>query len=193
MIFCIFGGGKCRPRWGVQRGLPLALLGNFQRYVVLRLGKFPNKLRYFLRKYPEACLRSVRCISVLRFVPTVANVPKCACHSPVRSNPTSPIIFSLSVGGWRGGRFRFQRLFCRGRSGTRFSRSIRSQRSERKIYRETAQPPDLLADIKPRACFAFVNGNDCPALAGAEPPAIRAGQQRSLSPFNYCRFYFSDF
>ena len=47
MIFCIFGGGKCRPRWGVQRGLPLALLGNFQRYVVLRLGKFPNKLRYF--------------------------------------------------------------------------------------------------------------------------------------------------
>ena len=22
---------KCRPRWGVQRGLPLALLGNFQR------------------------------------------------------------------------------------------------------------------------------------------------------------------
>ena len=55
MIFCIFRGGKCRPRWGVQRGLPLALLGNFQRYVVLRLGKFPNKLRYFLRKYPAAC------------------------------------------------------------------------------------------------------------------------------------------
>ena len=55
MIFCIFGGGKCRPRWGVQRGLPLALLGNFQRYLVLRLGKFPNKLRYFLRKYPAAC------------------------------------------------------------------------------------------------------------------------------------------
>lgn len=26
---------------------PLALLGNFQRYGVLRLGKFPNKLRYF--------------------------------------------------------------------------------------------------------------------------------------------------
>ena len=46
---------KCRPQRGVQRGLPLALLGNFQRYVVLRLGKFPNKLRYFLRKYPAAC------------------------------------------------------------------------------------------------------------------------------------------
>ena len=60
MIFGIFEGGKCRPRWGVQRGLPLALLGNFQRYVVLRLGKFPNKLRYFLRKYPAACRPSVR-------------------------------------------------------------------------------------------------------------------------------------
>ena len=49
---------KCRPQRGVQRGLPLALLGNFQRYGVLRLGKFPNKLRYFLRKYPAACRRS---------------------------------------------------------------------------------------------------------------------------------------
>lgn len=48
------------PSWGVQRGLPLALLGNFQRYVVLRLGKFPNKLRYFPRKYPAACRPSVR-------------------------------------------------------------------------------------------------------------------------------------
>ena len=61
MIFCIFGGGKCRPRWGVQRGLPLALLGNFQRYVVLRLGKFPNKLWYFLRKYPAACRMPFGC------------------------------------------------------------------------------------------------------------------------------------
>ncbi|MCE9216629.1 hypothetical protein K0G91_27285 [Bacteroides ovatus] len=35
-------------------------MGNFQRYVVLRLGKFPNKLRYFLRKYPAACRPSAR-------------------------------------------------------------------------------------------------------------------------------------
>ena len=49
-------------------GLPLALLGNFQRYVVLRLGKFPNKLRYFLRKYPAACRPSARlpvCLSAV--------------------------------------------------------------------------------------------------------------------------------
>ena len=37
------------------------LLGNFQRYVVLRLGKFPNKLWYFLRKYLAACRLSFGC------------------------------------------------------------------------------------------------------------------------------------
>lgn len=60
---------KCRPQRGVQRGLPLALLGNFQRYGVLRLGKFPNKLRYFLRKYPAVCRRSARVLSVRRLNP----------------------------------------------------------------------------------------------------------------------------
>ena len=60
---------KCRPQRGVQRGLPLALLGNFQRYGVLRLGKFPNKLRYFLRKYPAACRRSARVLSARRLNP----------------------------------------------------------------------------------------------------------------------------
>ena len=104
MIFCIFGVGKCRPRWGVQRGLPLALLGNFQRYVVLRLGKFPNKLRYFLRKYPAACRPSAR-------LPFGGG---CPCRLLAR-NPH--LIFSLSVGGWRGGRFRFQRLLLHGAVG----------------------------------------------------------------------------
>ena len=116
---------KCRPQRGVQRGLPLALLGNFQRYGVLRLGKFPNKLRYFLRKYPAACRRSFGGGSPCRLLTRI----------------TPPYYFPLSVsGGWRGNRFRFQRLLC------------------------TAQPPDLAADGKPRACFAFVNGNDCSAF-----------------------------
>ena len=44
---------------------------------------------------------------------------RCPCRLLAR-NPH--LIFSLSVGGWRGGRFRFQRLFCTGRSDTRFSR-----------------------------------------------------------------------
>ena len=96
---------KCRPQRGVQRGLPLALLGNFQRYGVLRLGKFPNKLRYFLRKYPAACRRSFCGGSPCRLLTRI----------------TPPYYFSLSVGGGlRGGRFRFQRLLCSGRSDARF-------------------------------------------------------------------------
>lgn len=46
---------------GCAEGLAPCLLGNFQRYVVLRLGKFPNKLWYFLRKYPAACRMPFGC------------------------------------------------------------------------------------------------------------------------------------
>ncbi|WP_262434927.1 hypothetical protein [Jilunia laotingensis] len=105
MILCIFGAAKSRLRRGVQRGLPLALLGNFQRYGVLRLGKFPNKLRYFLRKYPAACRWSFCGGSPCRLLTRI----------------TPPYYFPLSVGGGRrGGRFRFQRLLCTGRSDARF-------------------------------------------------------------------------
>ena len=127
---------KCRPQRGVQRGLPLALLGNFQRYGVLRLGKFPNKLRYFLRKYPAACRRSARVLSARRLNPLCVlgcphslcwlyllyRTPRNAAAVPIFAPLELPYCFSLSVGGWRGGRFRFQRLFCMGRSDTRFSR-----------------------------------------------------------------------
>lgn len=51
----IFESGEMPSPMGCAEGLAPCLLGNFQRYVVLRLGKFPNKLRYFLRKYPAAC------------------------------------------------------------------------------------------------------------------------------------------
>ena len=61
---------------------PLALLGNFQRYGVLRLGKFPNKLRYFLRKYPAACRRSFGGSSPCRLLTRI----------------TPPYYFPLSVG-----------------------------------------------------------------------------------------------
>ncbi|MFK2370924.1 hypothetical protein ACIXNP_03085 [Bacteroides fragilis] len=89
---------------GCAEGLALALLGNFQRYVVLRFGKFPNKLRYFLRKYPAACRPSAR-------LPFGGG---CPCRLLPRITP--PYYFSLLVGGGRrGGRFRFQRLFCTGR------------------------------------------------------------------------------
>ena len=65
---------------------PLALLGNFQRYGVLRLGKFPNKLRYFLRKYPVACRPSAR-------LPFGGG---CPCRLLTRITP--PYYFPLSVG-----------------------------------------------------------------------------------------------
>ena len=126
---------KCRPQRGVQRGLPLALLGNFQRYVVLRLGKFPNKLRYFLRKYPAACRRSARVLSARRLNPLCVlgcphslcwlyllyRTPRNAAAVPIFAPLELPYCFSLSVGGGlRGGRFRFQRLLCTGRSDARF-------------------------------------------------------------------------
>ena len=39
---------------------PLWLIGEFSALLAMRLGKFPNKLRYFPRKYPAACRPSVR-------------------------------------------------------------------------------------------------------------------------------------
>ena len=151
MIFCIFGGGKCRPRWGVQRGLPLALLGNFQRYVVLRLGKFPNKLWYFLRKYPAACRPS-------------AHLPfggGCPCRLLIRITP--PYFFPF--GRWVAGRsFPFSKALLHGAVGCKVRGKNTTRRMRVEIVPLTAQPPDLEADGKPRACFAFVNGNDCSAF-----------------------------
>ena len=135
MILCIFWAANSRPRRGVQRGLPLALLGNFQRYGVLRLGKFPNKLRYFLRKYPAACRRSARVLSARRLNPLCVlgclhslcwlyllyRTPRNAAAVPISAPLELPYYFSLSVGGGlRGGRFRFQRLLCTGRSDASF-------------------------------------------------------------------------
>lgn len=91
---------KCRPQRGVQRGLPLALLGNFQRYGVLRLGKFPNKLRYFLRKYPAACRRSARVLSARRLNP-LSDLAVCVrCTDFTDYTEPHLIIFPFrSVGG----------------------------------------------------------------------------------------------
>ncbi len=149
MIFCIFGGGKCRPRWGVQRGLPLALLGNFQRYGVLRLGKFPNKLWYFLRKYLAACRLPAR-------LPFGGG---CPCRLLAR-NPT--LFFSFGRWGvWRS--FPFSKALLHGAVGCKVQGKNTTRRMRVEIVPLTAQPPDLEADVKPHACFAFVNGNDCSA------------------------------
>ena len=72
----IFEGGEMPSPMGCAEGLAPCLIGEFSALLAMRPGKFPNKLRYFLRKYPEACLRSVRIFSAPRFVPTV-----CACRT----------------------------------------------------------------------------------------------------------------
>ena len=40
---------------GCAEGLAPCLIGEFSALLAMRLGKFPNKLWYFLRKYPAAC------------------------------------------------------------------------------------------------------------------------------------------
>ena len=113
---------------------------------------------------------------------------------PAACVPITPPYYFFPFGRWVAGRsFPFSKALLHGAVGCKVQgkNTTRSMRVE--IVPLTAQPPDLEADGKPRACFAFANGNDCSALAGAEPPAIRADQRRFLSPFHYCRFYFSDF
>jgi len=104
----IFESGEMPSPMGCAEGLSPCLIGEFSALLAMRLGKFPNKLRYFPRKYPAACRPSAR-------LPFGGG---CPCRLLTRITP--PYYISLSVGGWRGGRFRFQRLFCTGRSGTRF-------------------------------------------------------------------------
>ena len=43
---------------GCAEGLAPCLIGEFSALLAMRLGKFPNKLWYFLRKYPAACCPS---------------------------------------------------------------------------------------------------------------------------------------
>ena len=93
MIFCIFGGGKCRPRWGVQRGLPLALLGNFQR--CLQCGSENSLISYGI--FP---------VNTLRRAVRLPFGGGCPCRLLPRITPP---YFSLPVGGWRGNHFRLQR------------------------------------------------------------------------------------
>ncbi len=135
MILCIFGGGKEPSPTGCAEGLAPCLIGEFSALLAMRLGKFPNKLRYFLRKYPAACRRSARVLSARRLNPLCVlgcphslcwlyllyRTPRNAAAVPIFAPLELPYCFSLSVGGGRrGGRFRFQRLLCTGRSDARF-------------------------------------------------------------------------
>ena len=56
----IFESGEMQSSTGSAKGLAPCLIGEFSALPAMRLGKFPNKLRYFLRKYPAACRPSAR-------------------------------------------------------------------------------------------------------------------------------------
>ena len=105
MIFRIFGGGKCRPRWGVQRGLPLALLGNFQRCLqcgsensLISYGIFSvNTLRRAVRL--SVCLSAVAVpAACLPVTPTLLFFPFGRWWAAGRSFPFSKALLHGAVG-----------------------------------------------------------------------------------------------
>ena len=113
--------GSCRWSLGESREVqPLWLIGEFSALLAMRLGKFPNKLRYFLEEIPPCViglpieptceLCSLRSLYQLYSLCRVCRTFRIAATLPVLAQPKLSIYFSLSVGGWRGGRFRFQRL-----------------------------------------------------------------------------------
>ena len=95
-------------------------------------------------------LRRVVCLSAVA-VPT-------ACV------PITPPYYFSPFSRWVVGRsFPFSKALLHGAVGCKVQGKNTTRRMRVEIVPLTAQPPDLEADVKPRACFAFVNGNDCSA------------------------------
>ncbi len=82
---------------------------------------------------------------------------------PCRLLARNPTLF-FPFGRWVAGRsFPFSKALLHGAVGCKVQGKNTTRRMRVEIVPLTAQPPDLEADGKPRACFAFVNGNDCSA------------------------------
>ena len=107
MIFCIFGGGEMPSSMGVCRGAcPLPYWGIFSDTEYC--GSENSLISY-----------GIFSVNTLRRAVRLPFGGGCPCRLLTRITP--PYYFSLSVGGGRrGGRFRFQRLLCSGRSDARF-------------------------------------------------------------------------
>ena len=100
-VLRIFGGGKCRPRWGVQRGLPLALLGNFQR--CLQCGSENSLISY-----------GIFSVNTLRRAVRLPFGGGCPCRLLTRITP--PYFFPF--GRWVAGRsFSFSKALLHGAVG----------------------------------------------------------------------------
>ena len=141
---------KCNPQREVQRGLPLALLGNFQR--CLQCGSENSLISYGI--FSVNTLRRAVCLPVCLSAMAV----------PAACLPVTPPYF-FPFGRWVAGRsFPFSKALLHGAVGYKvFPINTLAAKREEDLSGNGAAP-DLLADIKPRACFAFVNGNDCSAF-----------------------------
>ena len=74
---------------------PLALLGNFQRYGVLRLGKFPNKLWYFLAEIPP-CVIGMPIEPACGLCSLHSLYPLCSLYRVCRTSRTAVAISMLA-------------------------------------------------------------------------------------------------
>ena len=108
--------------WGVSREVqPLWLIGRFSALLAMRLGKFPNKLRYFLSQIPVRRPFLPACFARLVYQLCIHdNVNRVSVVREHCFRHKLPLLFFSFVIGCRGGRFRLRRLFCLGLSDARF-------------------------------------------------------------------------
>ena len=88
---------------GCAEGLAPCLIGEFSALLAMRLGKFPNKLWYFLRKYPAACCPSafrrwLSLPSAYPYNPTLLFFPFGRWWAAGRSFPFSKALLHGAVG-----------------------------------------------------------------------------------------------
>ena len=128
MILCIFGGGKCRPRRGVQRGLPLASLGNFQRYdsIAARINSLISYGIFFVNTLRRAVCLPV-CLSAMA-VPAVCFPVTPTLFFPFRSVGGGAVVSVFKGSFARGGRMQgFPDKYARSEARGRFIGKRRSR------------------------------------------------------------------
>ena len=136
---------------GCAEGLAPCLIGEFSAIrQYCGSDKFPSLVNYGIFS-ANTLRRAVR-------------LPFCGgCPCRLLTHITPPYFFPF--GRWVAGRsFPFSKALLHGAVGCKVRGKNTTRRMRVEIVPLTAQPPDLEADGKPRACFAFVNGNDCSAF-----------------------------
>ena len=147
---------------GCAEGLAPCLIGEFSALFAMRLGKFPNKLRYFLpvnTRAPSvpACLLCPPCLPALH---TSQCEHRVGSPSALQPSQTPLVVFPFRR-RLPGRSFPFAEALLRGAVGCKVhgKNTTRSMRVE--IVPMTALPLDLAADTEAHATFASENGNDC--------------------------------